>query len=76
MDMPDVVGLDYKNAKEILEHKNIKIANIKITAPPRHINDCYEDYFRVLKLDIISESEVEILICDPCAGKFVNKSLA
>jgi beta-lactam-binding protein with PASTA domain len=34
MDIPDIIGLDYKNAKEILEHKGIKIANIKNTAPP------------------------------------------
>jgi hypothetical protein len=68
MDIPDIIGLDYKNAKEILEHKGIKIANIKNTAPPRYVNNCYKDYFRVLRIDIIREKEVEILICDPCAG--------
>lgn len=68
MDIPDIVGLDYKKAKEILEWKDIKIVNIKITAPPHYRSNNYKDYFRVLKVDIIGEREVEILICDPFAG--------
>jgi len=68
MDILDVIGFEFRNAKEILEQKDIRIANIKVTAPPRHNNIGNKDYFRVLRVDIIGEKEVEILICDPCAG--------
>lgn len=65
MNIPDVIGLDYKSAKKLFEQKNIKIAGIKLTAPPRYVNDGYKDYFRVLRVDIIGDREVEVLICDP-----------
>lgn len=66
--MPDVIGLDLKNAVKMLEKEGIKISRIKVTAPPRYQNNDYKDYFRVLRVDITGDREVEILICDPCTG--------
>jgi hypothetical protein len=65
MNIPDVIGLDYKDARIILEQKGIKIKEIKITAPPRHTYNFAKDHFKVLKMIPIKEKGVEILLCNP-----------
>jgi len=62
---PDVAGYYLIDAINELNERSIEISNIKITAPPKHIGEAYNDNFRVLRISAIDKNKVELLICDP-----------
>ena len=64
-ELPDIIGLDLKIAIPMLENAGILIREIKLTKPPHYYESGCQDYFRVLRVDIMSENKVKLIVCDP-----------
>lgn len=62
---PDVIGYYLKDAVRILNQNNIKKYKIKVTSPPRHVGDTYNEDFRVLRINCFDMDNIELLVCNP-----------
>ena len=65
MQIPDVVGYTLCEAREILNVHKINISGIKTATTPKDSSQDYNDSYRVLRMEILGDSDVELLICKP-----------
>ncbi|MCX8130086.1 MAG: hypothetical protein N3I35_08310 [Clostridia bacterium] len=65
MSRPDVVGFLLGDAIKTLENTGISIKRINVTAPPREKSDIYDESYRVVRTSMISDKEIELLVCKP-----------
>jgi hypothetical protein len=65
MRIPDVVGYSLGDARSLLNQESISINNIAVTAPPKHKSNEFEDFYRVLRINIINEKNIDLLVCKP-----------
>lgn len=65
MKIPDVVGLTLAEARQALENAGVGLQQVVVTGPPRYDNTNYDEHYRVVRLKLSDESQVELLVCKP-----------
>ncbi|TYQ13026.1 UNVERIFIED_CONTAM: hypothetical protein Cloal_4075 [Acetivibrio alkalicellulosi] len=60
-----ILGLTLREAKEIIEHEGKYIYSVHVTSPPRERTNEYEDYYRVLNVKELDESNIKLIVCKP-----------
>jgi len=62
IDYPDVSGFTLGEARAFLINAGFEISGIITTSPPKQRHTDYNDSFRVLRINCIEESKVELLV--------------
>jgi hypothetical protein len=65
MEYPDVCGYTLIKAKQMLKDKGYQVEKVKILKPPRDNTLEYDDSYRVVKVKLLDESNIEVLVCKP-----------
>ncbi|HHV98138.1 MAG TPA: hypothetical protein GXX36_00960 [Clostridiaceae bacterium] len=64
VDCPDVSGFTLGEARAFLKNAGFEISSITTTSPPRRRHTDYNDSFRVLRINNIEGTKVELLVSD------------
>lgn len=63
--LPDITGFTLAEALQILENAGFNNVGIKLTAPPRIVNEEYNDLSRVVRIRLFQETNfVELIVCN------------
>jgi len=65
MKVPDVNGLQLREAREKLEKASIKIGSVRLTSEPRNRYDSYDDTSRVARIRQTGVDTVELIVLKP-----------
>ncbi|MDQ2086908.1 hypothetical protein RBH29_10765 [Herbivorax sp. ANBcel31] len=60
-----VLALTFKEAKEIIEKEGRCLHSVKVTSPPKHLSNEYDDYYRVINAKELNKLDIELIVCKP-----------